>query len=91
MQKRKKGRKVALVAGLALDVLSVVMAWTYWGEIRFFLAFERLGKNEQGYSEYRHRETGIVFVALPVGTFEDDGTHGSRPVAHEKPEVSSGS
>ncbi len=70
MQKRKKGRKVALVAGLALVVLSVSVGWTYWGEIRFFLKFERLGLNEQGHAEYRHRETGIVFVALPGGTFE---------------------
>ncbi len=30
----KKGRKVALVAGLALVVLSVGMVWTYWEEIR---------------------------------------------------------
>ena len=29
--------------------------------------FESLGKNAQGFSEYRHRETGIVFVALPGG------------------------
>ncbi len=59
-----KGRKVALVAGVALVVLSVGMVWTYWKEIGFFLKFERLGKNEQGYAEYRHRETGIVFVGL---------------------------
>ncbi len=70
MQKTKKGRKVALVAGLALVVLSVAMVSTYWGEIGFFLNFERLGKNEQGFPEYRHRQTGIVFVALPGGTFE---------------------
>ncbi len=69
MQKTKKGRKVALVAGLALVVLSVAMVWTYWGEIGFFLKFERLGKNAQGRPEYRHRETGIVFVGLPGGTF----------------------
>ena len=43
MEKTKKGRKVALVAG----VLSVVMVWTSWGEIDFFLKFERLGKNAQ--------------------------------------------
>ena len=35
MQKRKKGRKVALVAGLALVVLSVVVVWIYWTEIPF--------------------------------------------------------
>ncbi len=44
----KKGRKVALVAGLALVVLSVAMVWTFWAEIGFFLKFERLGENIQG-------------------------------------------
>ncbi len=34
VKKPKKGRKVALVAGLALVVLSVGMVWTYWEEIR---------------------------------------------------------
>ncbi len=48
MQTRKKGRKVALVAGLALVVLSVAMVGTYWEEIGFFLKFERLGENIQG-------------------------------------------
>ncbi len=38
MQKRKKGRKVALVAGLALVVLSVAMVWTYRKEIRSWYA-----------------------------------------------------
>ncbi len=37
MEKPKKGRKVALVAGLALVVLAVGMVWTSWKEIRFFL------------------------------------------------------
>ncbi len=69
MQKPKKGRKVALVAGLAPVVLSVAMVWTSWKEIRFFLKFESLGKNEQGYPEYRHRETDILMVRVPGGTF----------------------
>ena len=54
MQKPKKGRKVALVAGLAVVVLSVAMVWTYWTEIGFFLKFERLGRNAQGYREWPH-------------------------------------
>ncbi len=53
MKKPKKGRKVALVAGLALVVLSVAMVWTYQSEIQswyvFRRDFERLGKNAQGY------------------------------------------
>ncbi len=74
MAHTKKGRKVALLAGLALVVLSVAVVWTYWEELRSWYAFrrdfERLGKNVQDYPEYRHRETGIVFVGLPGGTFE---------------------
>ena len=74
MAHTKKGRKVALLAGLALVVLSVAMVWTYWTEIRswyeFRRDFESLGKNAQGRPEYRHRETGIVFVGLPGRTFE---------------------
>ncbi len=71
MAHTKKGRKVALLAGLALAVLSVAMVWTYWEEIRsLWRDFESLGRNEQGYPEYRHRPTGIVFVALPRGTFD---------------------
>ncbi len=73
MKKTKKGRKVALVAGLALVALSVAMAWTYREEIRswyeFRQLFESLGKNEQGRPEYRHWQTGIVFIGLPGGTF----------------------
>ena len=50
------------------------MVWTYWKEIQpwyaFWQDFEGLGKNAQGRPEYRHRETGIVFVKLPGGTFD---------------------
>ncbi len=41
MEKPKKGRKVALVAGLALVVLYVAMVWTIWGEIRSWYALWR--------------------------------------------------
>ncbi len=64
----KKGRKVALVAGIALVVLSVAMVWTYRdGLVAWYVLwqnFESLGKNAQGYAEYRHRQTGIVFVGI---------------------------
>ena len=69
MPKTKKGRKVALMAGLALVVLAGAMFWTYWEEIGFFLKFKQLGNNAQGYPEYRHRDTGIVMVRVPGGTF----------------------
>jgi formylglycine-generating enzyme required for sulfatase activity len=48
-------------------------------------AFEKVGKNTQGYMEYRHKQTGMVFVLLPGGTFKmgnDGGEQNERPV-HE--------
>ena len=31
--------------------------------------FENLGRNEQGFAEYRHKETGITFILLPGGSY----------------------
>ena len=67
---KARGRKVALASGAALLALIPVLLWTFWPYILFLIDFERLGRNEQGYREYRHRQTGIVFVSLPGGTFE---------------------
>lgn len=33
------------------------------------LGFTCIGLNEQGYAEYAHNQTGIVFVSIPGGTF----------------------
>ncbi len=89
MKKPKKGRKVAVVAGLALVVLSVAMGWTYWEEIRSWYAvwrdFESLGRNAQGYPEYWHVQTGIVFVRLPGGTFEMGGPESEGGGKDERP------
>src|SRR5262249_51446659 len=64
---KRKGRRIALVAGgLALVVLTLT-AWLGWPRLRFWYLFERLGVNAQGFPEYRHRQTGIVFVRLPGG------------------------
>ena len=82
-----KGRKVALLSGIALVVLVALVAWTNWKGIVFFIEFENLGPNAQGYSEYRHRKTGIVFVRLPGGTFsmgspEGEEGRNSRELQH---------
>jgi formylglycine-generating enzyme required for sulfatase activity len=48
-------------------------------------AFEKVGKNTQGYMEYKHKQTGMVFVLLPGGTFKmgtDNGNACEKPV-HE--------
>ncbi len=70
---RKRNRLVLLVTGiLAVVVVGAVVGYrdelVAWYEFRQL--FEGLGRNEQGRPEYRHRETGIVFVGLPGGTFE---------------------
>ncbi len=73
MKTTKSGKRMALTAGLILLVLAVSIGITYRAEIRawyeFRQLFESLGRNAQGCPEYRHRETGIVFVSLPGGKF----------------------
>jgi len=66
------GRTTLLTAALVVAGLFAGL-WTFRRELlAFFILrdqFERLPHNEQGYAEYRHRATGIVFVRLPGGTF----------------------
>ena len=65
--KTDKSRKVVTFFGfLALGIL----LWGVRDKIRFYIDFESLGKNAQGYVEYRHRKTGTVFVLLPGGPFD---------------------
>ena len=63
MGRRTKGRKIALLAGCGVAVVLYVFFRLHWGEIRFWYLlgaeFESVGKNSQGYQEYRHRRTGI--------------------------------
>jgi formylglycine-generating enzyme required for sulfatase activity len=42
------------------------------------VGFTLEGENAQGYLEYRHEQTGIVFVKLPGGTFEMGSTDHSN-------------
>ena len=71
MNNRTKGKRVVIIAGTFLVVLVLGTVWLSWDNIRswysFWRQFERLPDNEQGYPEYRHRETGIVFVRVPGG------------------------
>ena len=67
--KRRKGILTATVLGLCVLAIAA-----FWGRdtaawIEFQYRFENLGKNKQGYPEYRHRQSGIVMVRLPGGTF----------------------
>ncbi len=73
MATTKKGLKVARLIGVALAVILAASGFVCRKELRnlylFWREFESLGENAQGYSEYRHRQTGILFVSLPAGTF----------------------
>ena len=76
-KRRRKGRKAALLTGAILFILFGMTAWFTWDHVRFWWLFEPLSNSKQGYREYQHRETGIVFVRIPGGTFwmgssEDD-------------------
>ena len=70
-KQRKRAKVVLLVTGILAVVVVGVVAWHELVAWRTFRRdFESLGRNEQGYPEYQHRETGIVFVSLPGGAFE---------------------
>jgi formylglycine-generating enzyme required for sulfatase activity len=46
--------------------------------------FTFLARNPQGYPEYRHEKTGLVFVLLPGGTFLMGGTPEEEDTVREK-------
>jgi len=70
MNSKRRGSKVALLAGSIGIVLLVGLLWLNLERVLFLVDFETLVRNPQGYQEYRHRETGIVFVGLPGGRFD---------------------
>jgi len=66
---KTKGRRVAMVMtvlGIATIAAAVYLGWPH---LVFWCRFEPLCVNQFGLREYRHRQTGIVFVRLPGGTF----------------------
>ncbi len=73
LMKKLTGKRLTLLAATALLCVLAVVAWQYRREITtwyvFWQDFESLGRNEQDYPEYRHRQTGIVFVRVPGGSF----------------------
>lgn len=66
---REQSKKLTLFgAMLCIGALGVAI-WILWPATRFEHLFEFVGKNEQGYPEYRHLQTGLLFVRLPGGKF----------------------
>ncbi len=85
MPRSPNAKPLTLLAAIAVLVVFAIVTWQYRREIRawyvFRRDFERLANNEQGYPEYRQRQTGIVFVR--VGHFHSalsrspsSGNHG---------------
>ena len=68
-KRRRKGRKAALLTAATLLTLLVLTGWFTRDHMRFLFLFEPLGNSDQGYPEYRHRQTGIVMVRVSGGTF----------------------
>jgi formylglycine-generating enzyme required for sulfatase activity len=71
MKRSSPGRRVALLAGCAALALLLFFGWSSraWIGAWYLLStqFERLPENSQGFHEYRHPETGVIFVHLPGG------------------------
>ena len=69
---RTKKRITLILASFATLVVLVVVI-VNWGPListyKLWREFESIATNEQGYKEYHHRQSGIVMVLLPGGTF----------------------
>jgi formylglycine-generating enzyme required for sulfatase activity len=66
---KKRGRRIVLLTGAVAVVALALATWLGWPHLVFLYRFAPLGLNAQGFPEYRHRQTGIVFVRLPGGRF----------------------
>jgi formylglycine-generating enzyme required for sulfatase activity len=66
---KAKGRRIVIATGVVAFIVLCFAAYLEWPHIVFRYRFESLGLNAQGFPEYRHRQTGMIFVRLPGGTF----------------------
>lgn len=70
----RRGRSALGLLALASVVLLLSFCFLFRQDLeqryRLWRDFEPLGRNAQGYREYHHVATGIVFVRLPGGAFD---------------------
>ncbi|MBN1444423.1 MAG: formylglycine-generating enzyme family protein [Planctomycetes bacterium] len=66
---RSRGNRIAFLTGAVALVVLGAAAYQCRSHLLFWWRFEPLGPNAQGYREYRHRQTGVLFVRLPGGKF----------------------
>jgi formylglycine-generating enzyme required for sulfatase activity len=83
MPAKRRGIRIAVFAASTVLLVAIVVIFLNWPHLvawyEFRQQFETLDSNAQGYAEYRHRQTGIVFVRVPAGTFlmgSPDDEHG---------------
>ena len=71
MSTKRTGRRIALATGLCVLVIGLAVIVSYREEIRtsyvLWKNFERVPDYERGYTDYRHRATGMLFLRLPGG------------------------
>ncbi len=64
---------MVILAGCGVIAILCSLGWLRRTEMKrsYFVSqgFEPLSENSQGYPEYRHLQTRIIFVRLPAGTF----------------------
>ncbi len=66
---KRTSRRISISTGLLAATVLVLTVFLGWPQLVFWYRFAPLGLNAQGFPEYRHRQTGIVFVRLPGGKF----------------------
>jgi len=64
---KSRGAKLALLTAVCVFVTLSLAVWLGWEHIRFYWLFEPLGNNKQGIPEYRHRQTGLIFIQIQGG------------------------
>lgn len=69
-----QGGIVHIVSGEASCALT---AWEDWDSVPQRTGLTQVGKNDQGYEEYRDEATGIVLVRIPAGEYKTRGEDGA--------------
>jgi hypothetical protein len=68
---KRKNRRIAIATSAVAIVVLGLAVYLGWPHLVFWYQFAPLGLNAKGYLEYRHRQTGIIFVRLPGGKCHD--------------------
>ena len=73
MPKKRTARRIVVITALVAVIAFSAFGVSYYDDLvlwsRIRDDFEPLELNEQGFREYRHRDSGIVFVWIPGGSF----------------------